>query len=198
MSQTSSHSKRTLVPLFAIALVVIAVAGAATPSFAAKAAEGLTDAPLQWKRSITLTGSPADVYAAVSDPAAVLRLSGGVLHDVTVDNARARTLNGKGAVRECTFKGGTVIRELVRVGQSPVTYAYSLTPDNPMGLADHLGYIEIEALTEGRVHLTWSQYFTHAQAEAMRQQIGGVLGVVFGNLEKQFSPELAPAQEGTR
>ena len=64
--------------------------------------------------------------------------------------------------------------------------AYSVSNDNPMGLANHLAVATVEPDGEDGTLLTWRQYFDHAQADQTTAMIDTMIDAGFQKLVKGY------------
>ncbi|MEM7281176.1 MAG: hypothetical protein AAF438_06075, partial [Pseudomonadota bacterium] len=73
----------------------------------------------------------------------------------------------------------------------PNMYAYACDDtDNPFGLTGHLGLITCQADEQSGTILTWRQYFSHPNPQAMVEKMDDSLTIAFQKLINRFNGNL--------
>lgn len=144
---------------------------------------GLTQAPLQLTKAVKIAAGPEEVFAKLTDYAAMPGWFPGMTEVVT-DNSAAEAENGTGAVRVCSFGPERMTEDIV-LFEPPAKLAYAVRDGNFMGMSGHLALITVEP-EEGGSLVTWRQFFEHPDAEAFNEQGGAMLEAALNNVSSHF------------
>jgi hypothetical protein len=163
--------------------------------FAKQRAAELTRSPLSLERATRLSASPEQVFAFITDFPRIPEWMP-MIKRCTVDNSRAQTPGGVGAVRVIEAPAGKPTLETVIALEAPGgaasrgLLAYSASDASLMGMfTDHLGVLTCEPHPAGGTWLTWLSF-----AKAGKPPMGWVgpgmfkfmIGKSISNLERRF------------
>ncbi len=168
--------------------------------FALERASQLTRSPLTLARAAHLAASPAEVFAFITDFPRLPEWMP-MIKRCTVDNSRAQTPGGVGAVRVIEAPAGKPTLETVVALEAPVPadggptppglLAYSASDASLMGMfTGHLGLLTCEAHPAGGTWLTWLSLATPGKPPMGWVGPGMfkfMIGKSIANLERRFS-----------
>jgi hypothetical protein len=168
--------------------------------YAKQRAAELTRSPLSLERATRLSAKPEDVFAFITDFPRLPEWMP-MIKRCTVDNSRAQTPGGVGAVRVIEAPAGKPTLETVVALEAPVSVggaptppgllAYSASDASLMGMfTGHLGVLTCEPHPTGGTWLTWLSL-----AQPGKPPMGWVgpgmfkfvIGKSIANLERRFS-----------
>src|SRR5688572_23680068 len=126
--------------------------------FAVKRGQELTSSPLSLARATRLAAQPDEVFAFITDfPRLPEWLP--LIRRCTVDNSRAQTPGGVGAVRVIEAPLSKPTLETVVALEAPRLLAYSASDASLMGMfTGHLGVLTCEPHPEGGTWFTWLSF----------------------------------------
>jgi len=158
--------------------------------YAKQRAAELTRSPISLERATRLAAKPEDVFAFITDFPRLPEWMP-MMKRCTVDNSRAQTPGGVGAVRVIEAPAVKPTLETVIAFEAPRLLAYSASDASLMGMfTDHLGVITCEPHPTGGTWLTW---LSMAQRGKGPMGLVGpgmfkfVIGKSIANLERRFS-----------
>lgn len=157
--------------------------------YAISRGQELTRSPLSIARATRLSAQPEEVFAFITDFPRLPEWMP-MIKRCTVDNSRAQTPGGVGAVRVIEAPAGKPTLETVVALEPPRLLAYSASDESLMGMfTGHLGVITCEPLPEGGTWLTWLSFAVPGKAPMGWVGPGMfkfMLGRSIKNLERRF------------
>ncbi|MEO0586536.1 MAG: SRPBCC family protein [Planctomycetota bacterium] len=146
-------------------------------------------------RGVHLHASPTEVFTLLADDANWVALIGPV-ESIESDGAprvdRDRTVS--------LANGATLTERLVAFDApamgKPGVYAYSIAPDNPFGLADHVGVFEIAPADGGGTNLTWHQVFNHPDPAGLEPTMSFFMDGMLANVMYRYGGHARTAVYG--
>lgn len=147
-----------------------------------------TSSPLRVARSVNLDATPSEVFALISDTNQLPQLSG-MINSVELEGS-----GESGSLRTVTLVNGAVASERIVAFDEPTAqqsgvFAWSVTPDNPIGVQDHLGIIEVRPTADGGSAVLYYQAFQHEDPAAVAPMVAGFGEGILKNLTYTFGGE---------
>jgi carbon monoxide dehydrogenase subunit G len=144
-----------------------------------------TSAPLRAEATFQLDAPPKEVWALMSDHEAMPSYMP-MVHKVTVDNSKAGTKGGVGAVRTCSI-GDDAFHEEIRLSKPNEALGYSVLDGNAMGFSDHFAVVLLAAGGDGGTTVQWKLWFNHPEPGKMAAQVNQMLDMVAKGLAEKFA-----------
>ncbi|MEM9372533.1 MAG: hypothetical protein AAGA55_02720, partial [Planctomycetota bacterium] len=126
----------------------------------------VTSAPLRVLRGVNLHATPSEVFEVAVSAQTIVE------HIDMIDSVRVAGTGDRGTVRTFELADGTPVSERVVANHTPSagtggSFAFSLTPDNPFGLSDHLAVLYVRPADGGGSDLQIHHYFGHSDIAAV-------------------------------
>ncbi|MEM6455359.1 MAG: SRPBCC family protein [Acidobacteriota bacterium] len=157
----------------------------------------ITQAPLQLLRSVALDATPQQVFHYVSDHQNWSGFSSSIASvDVAGDGRR-------GSTRTFSMVDGATVSERIVAFDEPSRsgaglFAYSVNADNPFGIENHLGVLELRPADGGGTVLTYHQIFDHPDPQMMQGTAGKGTDEIVASILYAFGGEKRGASHGTQ
>ncbi len=144
------------------------------------------------QHTVQLDAGSGTIWNYLTDYANLSEYVPGVL-TVETDNSMAQSPNGVGAVRTVRLAqpdGSSVeLTERIVIFEPGAALGYAIGDDNPLGMVDHLGLIQLTA-ADGGTALSWSQYYGHPDLDAFAAGVTQSMDQVAINLTDRFGGEV--------
>ena len=102
---------------------------------------------------------------------------------------QAVRVEGDGRIGSSRFltlvEGGEVTERIVAYDESTGVFAYTIGPENPFDLGNHLGVLEIVRAGRGS-KLVWRQYFQHSASDQVGRNMAELMGQAVVGLTERF------------
>ncbi len=154
----------------------------------------ISQAPLRVVRSVALDATPQEVFAFVSDHANWPKFLG------LVESVEVTGSGRRGSTRAFALVGGGTVSERIVAYDEPnaqgqASFAYSVSPDNPFGVANHLAVVTLRPADDGGALLAYHQIFDHPEPQVMVPAVAQGTDEILAHILYRFGGELRGAAQ---